>query len=277
MQPNRPLHLRHNFIVNIFDGGFYGFGMYAASYQTVLPLFFATLTDSPLLIGMIGSLHFLGWQLPQMITVGHVARLRRYKSFVLLMTIQERVPYVGLLIIALAVPHISRELALVLAFLMVMWQGLGAGFTATGWQSMIAKIMPDEMRGTFYGAQSALAQGMGIGGALIAGILLERLDSPWDYAACFAVAAVGMAISFFFLAQTREIEHEVEGTDRISFGDVLRSARSILARDVNFRWFTVVRILAQVAMVAQSYFAIFALRRFDIQDDVIAGVMTTSL
>jgi len=269
--------LRHNFIFNVLDGGFYGFGMYAASYQTVLPLFIATLTDSPLLIGLIGSIHFLGWQLPQMITVGHVARLRRYKSFVLLMTIQERVPYVGLLLIALAVPYISRDLALILAFMMIMWQGLGAGFTATGWQSMIAKIMPDEMRGTFYGTQSAVAQGMGIGGALIAGILLERLDSPWDYAACFAVAAVGMAISFVFLAQTREIEHENEGTDRVSFGDVLRSAKSILARDANFRWFTVVRILAQIAMVAQSFFAIFALHRFGIQDDVIAGVMTTSL
>lgn len=277
MQSNRPSHLRHNFIFNVLDGGFYGFGMYAASYQTVLPLFIATLTGSPLLIGLIGSIHFLGWQLPQMITVGHVARLRRYKSFVLLMTIQERVPYLGLMIIAIATPHISRDLALILAFIMIMWQGLGSGFTATGWQSMIAKIMPDEMRGTFYGTQSAVSQALGIGGALIAGFLLERLDSPWDYAACFAVASVGMAFSFFFLAQTRESEHEVEQTERVSFMDVLRSAKSILARDTNFRWFTIVRILAQIAMVAQGFFAIFALRRFGIQDDVIAGVMTTVL
>ncbi|MCA9909027.1 MAG: MFS transporter [Anaerolineae bacterium] len=277
VQSNKQPHLRHNFAVNVMDGTFFGFGMYAASYQTVLPLFFATLTDSALLIGLIGSIHFLGWQLPQMFTVGHVARLRRYKRFVLMMTIQERIPYIGLLLIALASPHISRELALVAAFLMVMWQGLGSGLTATGWQSMIAKIMPDDMRGRFYGAQSSMAQGMGVGGALLAGFLLERLDSPWDYAACFAVAALGMAISFGFLAQTRESEHEVEQPDRIGFLDVLRSARTILKRDANFRWFTIVRILAQVAMVAQSFFAIFALRRFGIQEDVIAGVMTTVL
>ena len=275
MQTQATPHVRHNFVYNVFDGGFYGFGLYAASYQTVLPLFLATLTDSPLLIGLVGSLHFLGWQLPQMLTVGHVSRLTRYKRFVLLMTLHERLPYFGLLLVALLIPQLSRELALGLAFAMILWQSFGAGVTATGWQSMVAKIMPNAIRGTFYGMQSALAQGMGALGAIIAGLLIERLDSPWDYAACFAVASVGMWLSFAFLAQTREPAHEVEIVQRPGLRDVLRAAKSILARDVNFRWFALVRILGQTALMAQGFFAIFAVQRFGIADELIAGVMTT--
>lgn len=274
MQSSHPAHVRHNFIVNALDGGFYGLGFYAASYLTVLPLFIATMTDSPLLIGMVNSIHILCWQLPQLLTAGHIARLQRYKPFVLLMTIQERWPYLGLLIIALAAPHLPRELALVLTFAMLVWQSLGAGFTATGWQSMIAKIMPNTLRGTFYGTQSALAQFFGIGGAALAGVLLARFDSPWDYAACFGVASLGMLLSFFFLAQTREANQIVPHETQAALRDVMRQARRIWHHDANFRWFTWARILAQIGLVAQSFLAVFAVQRFGISDALVAGVMT---
>lgn len=269
----RPAYVRHNFVFNVFDGGFYGLGLYTASYVTVLPLFIATMTDSPLLIGMVYSVHTLGWQLPQLLTAGHVARLRRYLPFVMLMTLHERLPYVGLLLLALALPQLAPNVGLILTFILITWQSLGAGIAATPWQAMIAKIMPRDMRGRFYGVQSALAQLFGTGGAALAYLLLERLPSPYSYAACFAVATVGMLLSYIMLAQTREHEHGLEQSEAVSMREIARYARQILSGDSNFRWFSTARVLAQVGLVAQSFFAVYAVQRFGISDALVGGAM----
>lgn len=44
-------NLRYNFIVNLLDGGFFGFAMGFASFVTVIPLFVSTMTASAILIG----------------------------------------------------------------------------------------------------------------------------------------------------------------------------------------------------------------------------------
>jgi len=93
-------HLRHNFTVNVLDGAFFGLAMGMASFVTVIPLFVSTLTDSVLLIGLIPAIHTVGWQLPQLLTVNRIARLRRYKPMVILVTINERLPFFGLMVAA---------------------------------------------------------------------------------------------------------------------------------------------------------------------------------
>ena len=107
-------HTQHNFIVNVLDGAFYGLGFGFTSYEAVIPLFIASLTDSKLLIGLITSMHVLGWQLPQLITAGRVARLKRYKPMVLAMTLNERVPYLPMALIGLFITTIGQRWALLL-------------------------------------------------------------------------------------------------------------------------------------------------------------------
>jgi len=72
-------HLRHNLIVNLLDGAFFGFGLGFASFATILPLYVATMTDSALLIGLIPAIHNAGWQLPQLFTARWVARQSHIK------------------------------------------------------------------------------------------------------------------------------------------------------------------------------------------------------
>ena len=88
--------LKHNLIYNLMDGGFFGMALGFASFVTVLPLFVSNMTDSPILIGLIPAIHSMGWQLPQLLIADRVARLSRYKPMVLLLTIQERIPFLGL-------------------------------------------------------------------------------------------------------------------------------------------------------------------------------------
>ncbi|MGC8856851.1 MAG: MFS transporter [Anaerolineae bacterium] len=267
--------LRHNIAWNLMDGALFGAALGFASFSTILPLFVASLTPSALLIGLVPAIHGVGWQLPQLFTASHVLRLRRYKPTVLWMTIHERVPFFGLAIIALLLPLIGRQVALVLTFLMLIWQGLGGGFTANAWTSMISKIIPAETRGTFFGFQAALANLLISGSAVVAGYLLDFLASPWDFAVCFLLASVFFALSWFALAQTREpVDSEkIIPEENIHFW---AESRKVLGKDANFVWFLVVRFLSQFATMGFSFYIIYALRRFQM-DSLTAGYLTAAL
>src|SRR5258705_682595 len=146
-------HLRYNVTVNLLDGCFLGVAMGFESLSTILPLFVASMTASATLIGLVPAIHGAGWLLPQLFTANHTARLRRYKRTVLMTTIHERVPFLGFAIVALLLPRIGLQAGLLLTFILLTWQGLGGGFTANPWTSMISKIIPPEARGTFFGTQ----------------------------------------------------------------------------------------------------------------------------
>ncbi len=194
-------NLRPNTVYNILDGAFFGFALGFASFITIIPLFFSTLTDSAILIGMIPAIHNVGWQLPQLLIANRVSRQRRYKPMVLMLTIHERLPFLGLAILAWYSPHLGIQQTLIIAFLLLIWQGLGSGFTAAPWQSMIARIIPADRRGTFYGSQSSAANLLASFSAIFAGIILSKLVSPLDFTLCFTLASIFMTVSWFLLAK----------------------------------------------------------------------------
>jgi hypothetical protein len=145
-------NLRLNYIANVLDGGFFGFGIGFASYSTVIPLFVATLTDSAILIGLISAVHIMGWQIPQLLMAKSVSGLTRYKPMVMWMTIHERIPFLGLALIAMFYQQLGTMPTIILTFLMLTWQGFGAGFTANAWQNMIGKVIPSTHLATFFGS-----------------------------------------------------------------------------------------------------------------------------
>jgi hypothetical protein len=195
-------HFRLNYIVNLLDGGFFGFALGFASLSTVIPLFVSTMTDSAILIGLVPAIHAMGWQLPQLFNARQVSQLKRFKPYVIVMTIQERVPFLGLILIAWQLPTIGLHWGLILTFIMLIWQGLGAGFAANPWQNLIGKIFPSEYRGTFFGLQGAAANLLASVGAILAGFILQKVAFPDNFALCFLYASLCLVVSFFSLNMT---------------------------------------------------------------------------
>lgn len=107
---------------------------------------------------------------------------------------------------------------------------------------------------------------------MMAGILLERLSSPPDFALCFLLAGVSMAISWVFLAAMREpdsLQQDLSG----SRGAFWNGVRTILQRDAKFRWFLVARVISQVAMAAFAFYTIYAMRHHSMSEAAV-GLMT---
>jgi MFS family permease len=268
-------HLRYNIIANLLDGGFFGAAIGFASFGTILPLFVASMTDSATLIGLVPAIHSAGWLLPQLFTANHTAQLRRYKRTVLMMTIHERLPFLGFAIVALLLPRIDLQAGLVLTFILLIWQGLGGGFTANPWTSMISKIFPPESRGTFFGIQAAVANLFISAAAVGAGYLLNAFNSPLDFVSCFLIAVLFFTISWFFLALTREpADHEKVIEENPP--PFWHGAGRILKRNKNFSWFLLARILSQFGTMGFAFYIVYALRHFEMTE-VTAGYLTATL
>jgi MFS family permease len=268
-------HLRYNITVGMMDGGLFGVALGFASFSTILPLFVASMTDSATLIGLVPAIHSAGWLLPQLFTASHTSRLRRYKWTVLLTTIHERVPFLGFAVVALLLPKIGLQTGLILTFLLLTWQGLGGGFTANSWVSMISKIIPTEYRGTFFGTQAGVANLFISGAAIGAGYLLNSYGAPNNFAICFFIAALFFALSWVALAFTREPADYDKVIDE-NPTPFWHGAGRILKRDKNFNWFLIARTLSQFATMGFSFYIVYALRRFQM-DAITAGYLTAAL
>jgi MFS family permease len=268
-------HFRHNYIYNLLDGGFFGFGLGFGSFTTILPLFVSTLTKSAILIGLIPAIHNMGWQLPQLMTANKISRMTRIKPFVLLMTIQERLPFLLLAVVAFFIPSLGPKLALVLIYFLLIWQGLGAGLTANAWQNLIGKIFPSDYRATFFGLQSAAANLFASLGAILAGFILLRIESPDDFALCFSLTFLLMGVSWICLNQTREQPKELEFDGPVA-PSVFQNTVTILRRDIPFRWFIISRLLNQVGLMSYAFFIVYAVK-YHQMSETMAGVMTSVL
>jgi len=267
-------HLRFNFMVGLFDGGFFGLGMGFASFSAIIPLFVHHLTDSALLIGLVPAIHNMGWQLPQLLMAGWLSRVKRYKPLTLWMTIHERVPFLGLAAVALFVPQCPKAVILVATFLMLIWQGLGAGLTANPWTNMVSKVIPRELLGTFFGAQSAAFNGLAGVSAIVAGILLDQLEAPYNFSLCFALTFFFMGISFFFVSRTREPDSPSRPEEHLA--DIWKNSLGVVKRNSNFRAFLLVRVLSQFGGMAFAFYVIYAVQQFGMSDAA-AGIMVAIL
>jgi MFS family permease len=233
------------------------------------------MTSSTILIGLIPAIHSTGWQIPQLFTARRISRLERYKPFILFMTVQERLPYLGLAVVAWFLPSLGTNLALIITFVLLIWQGLGAGFTANGWQNLIGKVIPGDYLATFFGVQTAAANLLGSAGAVMAGIILQQFSSPMNFTLCFLITSAMLVCSWYFFSLTRETSHQVPIIieNREHFWE---KVRKYLKLDLNFRWFLVTRMLFQFGMMAFAFYIVYAVKYHNMSD-VTTGVMTATL
>jgi MFS family permease len=275
MKSNNDKNLVYNYVVNVLDGAFFGFALGFASFTTIIPLFISTLTDSAILIGLIPAFHTVGWQLPQLFTAKWISRLPRYKPYVILATIHERVPFLGLALIAWFSPRLDNNIALIIAFIFLLWQGFGGGFAGNAWQNMIGRVIPSSYMATFFGVQSAAANLLASGGAVVAGLMLERIEAPLNYALCFLIASIFMGISFGFISLTREPVRIIPEQNKLP-PPLWRTITSTIKTNRNFTGFLMARILSQFGLMAFAFYVVYAVRYHGMSEGM-AGIMTSVL
>ena len=262
---------RWNFLVNALDGASFWLGMSFISNTIILPLFVSHFTANPVLIGLIPFITTAGYFVPQIFTANVVERTPRKKFFpVTLGFFLERVPIFLLAPMAYFLATSRPILALGMFFGLYAWHCFGAGLIIVGWQDMIAKIIPVDKRGRFFGITNFVGNGSGILGALAVPFLLGKFAFPLGYVISFAVAAVLVFLSWVFLSLTREPVVQ-SSKPPVSQLDYMRSLPQVLHRDRNFRAYLLSQIIFALSGMATGFLAVYTVQTWKLPDAVAGG------
>jgi MFS family permease len=264
---------RWNFLVNTLDGATFGFGMSFFSSAIILPLFVSHFTDSPLAIGLISFLGWGGVLLPQLFMANAVERAPRKKFFPMALGFfLERLPIFFLPPMIYLLAAGQPILTLVLFFVLYTWHNLGAGVIIVGWQDMIAKVIPVEKRGRFFGISNFIGNGTGILGALAVPFILGKFTFPLSYVISFAVAGALFFLSWVSLSLTRE-PAVYSNKPPVSQLEYLRSLPEVLRRDRNFRMYLLSQIVFSLSGMATGFLVVYTVQTWDLPDAEAGGFM----
>jgi MFS family permease len=161
-------------------------------------------------------------------------------------------------------------LALTAFFLLYAWHTFGAGVIIVGWQDMIAKLIPVDKRGRFFGITNFVGNGTGIVGALAVPFVLNKYTFPMGYVISFSVAAVLMLLSWVFLSLAREPAVS-SSKPPVSQLDYLRSLPKILRMDRNFRMYLLSQISFSLSGMATGFLVVYTVRTWNLPDAEASG------
>jgi MFS family permease len=237
----------------------------------ILPLYLSHFTSNPLLIGLIPFFASAGYLLPQLFTANAVERSPVKKFWpVNLGFFLERMPIILLAPTAylLATNHPVAAMA---AFLTCYgWHCFGAGTIGVGWQDMIAKLIPVDKRGRFFGISNFIGNGSGILGALAVPFVLANFAFPVGYVIAFGIAAIFIFLSWVFISMVRE-PAVYTNKPCTSQADYFRSLPGILRRDRNFRMYLIATIVFSLSNMANGFLVVYAVKSWSMSDSVASG------
>jgi len=264
LNPDVVKYFKRNFFANVMDAGFWFFGDSFAAAYTIMPVFMSTLTDSPILIGLIPALEGAGWFLPQLFLAKHVEGLNRRLPLVLKLGIFDRIPYLLLAIGAFFILGLDQKIAVVLFLMIYVIKTFSGGLAALPWQELIATVIPVSHRGRYWGISLILGKMMGMIGALITGVLLTSVVYPLNYATMFGLGFVGVSISYIFI--NLNIEPEIERSVSQVNQDINLWVRmgGILRVDKNFLHFLINRVFVFLALMSLGFISVYGIQTFDL-------------
>lgn len=265
-------NFRWNFTVNLIEMAFFGLGLNMISQSTILPLLIRSLTPSTIAVGLLSSIFSLGFLLPQLLTAAYAEGLRRKKKFVVFYSgLGERVPYllIGVVVWLFAVKAPALTLAAI--YLLILIAATTAGLLTPAWLDLIAKVIPAERRGRFFGLGGGSSSLMGVAGAGLSGWFLSRWPYPQNFALCFLAAGVCLAVSFGGIALTREPDSETV-KEHGSLKEYFQKLPAILRRDRNYQVFLAGRALVGLGGMAAGFFIIYGAERFGVSGESVGGL-----
>jgi MFS family permease len=264
MQRELERHFRRNFIANVWDGTLWMFGFSFLSAATILPVYFAHLSSSTLLLGLIPAMLDLGWFMPQLLTARYVERLPRKIPLVLVLGITERLPFLVLAGGALWFARLPQATAVTLFFVLIGIRALASGLVATPWQEMIAKVIPVQWRGRFFGTSHSLGGALGLIGSAVAAFILARYPYPTNFAICFLAGFALTALSWVGMIFT--VEPAQPPPSSLTATNYRKRLSSILRDDHNFREYILSRGLGYLGGMSFGFLAVYGIERFHLAD-----------
>jgi len=252
-EPNR------NFWLGVYNGVLVNGGDAFFHSALVLAPFLAGLGAPAWIIGLIPAVRVGGWFLPQLFVATRLAhvpfKLPLYRRMSLL-----RVVALSSLTAAVLLAGDRPTLLVSLTLGMILVHSLAGGIGGVPFADVTAKVVPHYRLGTFWVLRNA------IGGvlALLSGLVLRRvlasdLPFPTDFGILFLFGTILTGGAFLSFALVREPPGKIAVKEPL--WGTLRRLPTVLRADASFRRYLRVRFLGLAALMAEPFYAIYALER----------------
>ena len=253
-------HFKRNFSLGICNGGFFIFAEALMSIDTVLTWFVQQLGGSNFLIGLVGPLRDAGWFLPQLF-ISHPLQRQPLKQ-----PLYRRAAVVRLLawlVWTLAVFALAgNPSALLLVFFMAYTvNSLASGFAGLPFMEIVAKTIPPDRRGSYFGARMFVGGLLSLLAGVLAGVMLAEsnpLPFPLNVGVLFAVSFFSAALGLTAFALVKEPRSAVrdDGSTLVAH---LQRALHLPRTNRNLRYMLLARIVILLSYVAAPFFAIYSI------------------
>ena len=109
--------VKKNFILNLFDGAVFSFGMSFVSVVTILPIYLKQLGASNIAIGILPVVWALGFNLPQIIIANYTGNQPYKKKIIMITSLFQRIPWLLLSLLSMFCINKESSTSIILFFL----------------------------------------------------------------------------------------------------------------------------------------------------------------
>ena len=243
------------------------------SFDQYVNAFAVFLGANSIQIGWLNALPQLFGGLFQLIAVWFGQWVHRHRLIVVAAATQ----VVSLaLVMLIALPLFPQFKIPLLLFSLVAFH-IGANLIMPHWRAWMGQLVPDAIRGRFFGKRSRIAMLTSFSTFMLGGVLLtgsENIDQTWlGFFILFGIALGGRAASTILLSKMHDDHSLPTITERHSLSQSLRHQYSLWA-DTGFRRFSIFMALMQCFVALSGpFFAVYMLR--DLQFSYLQFTLST--
>lgn len=208
-------------------------------------------------VGLVRAIPQLVSSWSQFITVKLVDVVKQRKKIILAFVFLQALMWLPLL----TLPWFFRDSIFSIPAL-ILFTTLFAVFGSMitpAWWSMIGDLVPESMRGRYFGIRNKVSGIFGIAAVFIAGYLLDMFSKTnvfIGFTILFASALVARLVSFSFIRQMEEKKYVVDVKSKFSFADFMRKLRF-----TNFGRFAIFYSTMMLAVnFAGPFFSVYMLK-----------------
>jgi len=268
VRPGPQANQRRNFRALVTDGAFFSVGQAFFDVNTIAPVFVASFTSAPALIGAAAAIKTAGFYIPQLPIALAIRKLRRVKGLFLMLALIGRIGMLGTVLLALAAGQLPGVWIVGLFLALYALLMFTDGASAVPWFDIIGRTVPPARRGRLFG----IMQLWGGVGAIAAGIIIQRILSAdlgfsTTYALLFGLGAAALVASAAAIVPIREPAPQPasSGTQPAPRGVL------VLLRDRHLRRVAIAQIASGSLQLALPFYVIYARTDLHLGDAWIGG------
>jgi len=252
---------RRNYLLAILEGLLNKMGMNLTNPGLVLPVFIRALGGSNTLVGMLSTLRFSGWYLPQFLVTAWMQPQPHKVPITVAMGISRAVIYGTLTVLTCTLSLSHPTLLLSLFFLLFVGSRLAAGTGGLARLDTFGKIIAPPQRASFFATRNFWGGIVVFGVGLLVRYLLDPTNGPpfpFDFTLLFALSTCSFLAAVLSFARIQEPLDPIQQAHR-SLKDQLKRAPRLLKKDQGLRRYLLSRVLFNMTRLAGPFYPIFAL------------------